>query len=318
MSVCSVKDYVCECGKHFTNSQSFNGHRCHCVVHLKLKGTYEWHRLLQQKFSSVASIAASAARLAKKQAQLEQWIAEKHTCEHCGKLMTTKYASGRFCSRACANSKHHTEETKLRISSALTGRSFSSSLANVPARVCRVCGTTFVSRAYQGDTCSSSCFDALLFSLAQDLHSQAEQSKQELYSSLHQDLEQFRLNSTDSVDGLLAQLDDDGKLKNRYFAKCANARLEGLQCRLTLYEYCLLLKFANLHSSDLGFSGRHYVLARFNDSGDYRYGFCRFVTQIENAQERFKPLSTYVNYLRYNVKALKQLLSRIEEKDYEN
>ena len=27
------KEFVCECGKTFTNPQSFNGHKSHCKVH---------------------------------------------------------------------------------------------------------------------------------------------------------------------------------------------------------------------------------------------------------------------------------------------
>ena len=31
-------EYVCECGKIFTNSQSFNGHKSNCKVHIEAKG----------------------------------------------------------------------------------------------------------------------------------------------------------------------------------------------------------------------------------------------------------------------------------------
>ena len=27
-------NYKCECGKEFTNSQAFNGHKSHCKIHL--------------------------------------------------------------------------------------------------------------------------------------------------------------------------------------------------------------------------------------------------------------------------------------------
>lgn len=37
-------------------------------------------------------------------------------CEKCGKLVTKKFGSGRFCSRSCANSRVHSEECKERIS----------------------------------------------------------------------------------------------------------------------------------------------------------------------------------------------------------
>ena len=30
-----MKIYKCECGKEFDNLQRFNGHKCHCLIHLK-------------------------------------------------------------------------------------------------------------------------------------------------------------------------------------------------------------------------------------------------------------------------------------------
>lgn len=82
------------------------------------------------------------------------------------------------------------------------------------------------------------------------------------------------------------ELDDDGKLKQRWRNKCVNAKQEGLKCLLTFDEYCQLVKKANLKSSQLGFKGQKYVLARYNDEGDYTFDNCRFITQLENFQER--------------------------------
>jgi hypothetical protein len=39
-----------------------------------------------------------------------------YTCEKCGKVTEEKFGSGRFCSRACANTRTHSAETKERIS----------------------------------------------------------------------------------------------------------------------------------------------------------------------------------------------------------
>ena len=36
-------------------------------------------------------------------------------CEKCGKLVEVQYGSGRFCCRACANSRIHSGETKKKI-----------------------------------------------------------------------------------------------------------------------------------------------------------------------------------------------------------
>lgn len=81
-------------------------------------------------------------------------------------------------------------------------------------------------------------------------------------------------------------LDDDGKLKQKYRNKRANARKEGLECELSFDEYCTLVESAGLKSSDLGFSGKKYVLARYGDMGNYTLGNCRFILQSENAAEK--------------------------------
>lgn len=50
---------------------------------------------------------------------LQLWLSEKHTCENCGKIMTEKYGSGRFCCSFCAHVRQQSEETKEKISSTL-------------------------------------------------------------------------------------------------------------------------------------------------------------------------------------------------------
>ena len=44
-----------------------------------------------------------------------QWISEKHTCGRCGKIMTKKYGSGKYCCKHCAVTHEHTQETKDKI-----------------------------------------------------------------------------------------------------------------------------------------------------------------------------------------------------------
>ena len=82
------------------------------------------------------------------------------------------------------------------------------------------------------------------------------------------------------------EVDDDNKIKQRYYNKQMNARAEGIGFELSFYEYCALVKQAQLTSSELGFTGKGYVLARYNDCGPYKYGNCRFITQKENCNER--------------------------------
>ena len=90
------------------------------------------------------------------------------------------------------------------------------------------------------------------------------------------------------------EVDDDGKMYQRYSNKRINARREGIGFNLTFEEFCILCKEKHLKSSNLGFSGDGFVLARYNDKGDYSYGNCRFVTNLENIHERDEHL-TFTN-----------------------
>ena len=82
------------------------------------------------------------------------------------------------------------------------------------------------------------------------------------------------------------KLDDDGKLYQKYLNKKINAKKEGILCLLSYEEFCALVENAGLKSSDLGFSGHGYVLARYGDSGNYTFDNCRFITQKDNIKER--------------------------------
>lgn len=115
-----VKKYICICGKEFDNSQSFNGHRSHCKVYLESKGidyaVYQETKKAKCKDTKQSSkLKHTAAVRTKKDKPITQWIEEKHVCERCGKVMTEKYGSGRFCCRSCANARHHSEDTKQKI-----------------------------------------------------------------------------------------------------------------------------------------------------------------------------------------------------------
>ena len=81
-------------------------------------------------------------------------------------------------------------------------------------------------------------------------------------------------------------LDDDGKLRRRWLNKRVNADKEGIEFKLSFAQFCSLVSEAGLVSSQLGFSGEGYVLARYRDAGPYAYGNCRFITQTENMAER--------------------------------
>lgn len=98
-------NYTCACGRNFTNPQSFNGHKRHCETHLENTGKLE-SILIADKLCGINSSKTAKDRIAKRKSiELSEWIAEEHKCEKCGSTMLSRYGSGRFCSRSCANSK---------------------------------------------------------------------------------------------------------------------------------------------------------------------------------------------------------------------
>ena len=111
---------VCVCGAEFDNSQKFNSHKSHCKEHYlhKYGSLTEYEAHTKAKHTAVGKAVHEKAE-AEKQRKLEAWIAEQHMCERCGKVMTIKFGSGRFCSRSCANAREHSEETKAKISLSL-------------------------------------------------------------------------------------------------------------------------------------------------------------------------------------------------------
>lgn len=126
--------FRCECGKDFENPQSFNGHKGHCKVHQLAKyGSLDKMNKAAKERSIIAGKTNSKNIELKKLKALSQWITEQHKCEHCGKVMTEKFGSGRFCCRACANSHEHSEETKQKIS--MQSRKY-----NKPKKICSICG----------------------------------------------------------------------------------------------------------------------------------------------------------------------------------
>lgn len=161
------KEYICTCGKHFTNPQSFNGHKSHCKEHqIQKYGNLEKYQdristcltALQngyQKFNSSSKL--------EKECKVEEWVSEKHVCECCGKVMTQYYGSGRFCSRECANSKKHSEETKEKIrnsmnaSAALNYHSSAVERYYHNPRRCKICNSIIPYENRNRCTCSDTC-----------------------------------------------------------------------------------------------------------------------------------------------------------------
>lgn len=115
-----MSNLICVCGVGFENAQKFNSHKSHCQAHYIHKygslEEYEAHKAAKHKAAGEALHVKAATA---KQTALEAWVAEQHKCERCGEVMTTKFGSGRFCSRACANARELSDETKAKISQSL-------------------------------------------------------------------------------------------------------------------------------------------------------------------------------------------------------
>lgn len=112
--------YKCICGAEFNNPQKFNRHKADCRIHLEAKGVDydEYKRNIFIKQSNASKMRAQLRREClqrEKQNALQIWIDERHLCETCGEAMTVKYGSGRFCSKSCANTRVHNDETKAKI-----------------------------------------------------------------------------------------------------------------------------------------------------------------------------------------------------------
>lgn len=79
-----------------------------------------------------------------KEEKQKRWISEQHTCEHCGKVMTEKFGSGRFCSRSCANSHEVTDEQKKKTSQSLKNRyEQQGSRRRIIESICPICKEKF-------------------------------------------------------------------------------------------------------------------------------------------------------------------------------
>lgn len=162
-------EYICSCGKEFLTANSFNGHKCHCKVHqINKYGIEHFNRNAKLTNDSIhkAQSASMQARIAKKTERELAWQQTEHFCATCGKQMFEKFGSGRFCSRACANSHTRTEESKAKVSNSISVHHklvdadlrqdrVNTYLAN--PNFCQQCGAVLPYDSRRNKTCSSEC-----------------------------------------------------------------------------------------------------------------------------------------------------------------
>lgn len=171
--------YKCACGRKFMNAQQFNGHKSHCKTHqLDKYGNLDIYNKVKSAFSSGASISRkrqSEKARENRKTLTQKWVDEKHQCEKCGRVMTVFYGSGRFCSRSCANTRQHSDETKAKIGKSGLNRVYKRDISkNIisyernPNR-CTQCGKALSYNIRFRKTCSDECLHTLRSELGKKL-----------------------------------------------------------------------------------------------------------------------------------------------------
>ena len=124
------KKYICICGKEFDTSQKLNAHKARCKQwYLYRDGNLEkWNKETEKRIKTFKNTFKNK-KVAKQKHADELWVQEEHKCECCGKIMTKRFGSGRFCSRKCANTKKHPPKTKEKISKSIN-KHFENNLKN--------------------------------------------------------------------------------------------------------------------------------------------------------------------------------------------
>ena len=172
-----MSTFKCVCGREFTNGRQFNGHKSHCKTHqLDKYGNLDIYNKVKSAFSSGASISRkrqSEKAKEKRKTSTQKWIDENHQCENCGKIMTVFYGSGRFCSRSCANTRQHSDETKAKI-----GKNHRSVKRDISKNIiyyernpnrCTQCGKALSYNMRFRKTCSDECLHTLRSELGKKL-----------------------------------------------------------------------------------------------------------------------------------------------------
>ena len=152
------KEYRCICGQVFDNPQKFNGHKQGCKEHIIDKyGSVDYYYSEVRNMSSISQKLKDFNEKSKIN-KLEQWISEQHTCEKCGKIMTEKYGSGRFCSRSCANSHQHSDLTKSKITQSRSKTTeLSKNVYYLNPNYCQICGSILPFERKHLKTCRRQC-----------------------------------------------------------------------------------------------------------------------------------------------------------------
>ena len=108
------------CGKAYASKQARAAHYRYCSVKLRALGIEEAclarEQTLRAHMTERSKEVVKAAKERRTNEKTAAWQAVEHICECCGKPFTNKIGTGRFCSRSCANSRHHSVESRFKCS----------------------------------------------------------------------------------------------------------------------------------------------------------------------------------------------------------
>lgn len=150
----------------FDSPNKFNGHKQGCTVHIvnKYGNLEEYYRIKNRNHNKGRKVKARNEEL--RIQQHAKWVAEEHRCERCGKVMTAKFSTGRFCSRSCANGRLYSEESRNKISKSVSNtltttlnmrRNNAQLYYEEFPKLCEVCGSIIPYDKRYNDTCSIEC-----------------------------------------------------------------------------------------------------------------------------------------------------------------
>lgn len=150
----------------FDSPNKFNGHKQGCKVHIvnKYGSLEEYYKIKNRNHDKGRKVKERNDEL--RIQQHAKWVAEKHRCERCGKVMSEKFGTGKFCSRSCANRRTHSEESRNKISKSVsktltttwnTRRNNAQLHYEEFPKLCEVCGSTIPYDKRHNHTCSIEC-----------------------------------------------------------------------------------------------------------------------------------------------------------------
>lgn len=163
--------FKCICEKEFKTAEALNAHKSHC---LDILGYDRWYKRNIEQMTRMGRNGAQKLHLEaeeRKKQELDEWISEEHTCEKCGKIMTEKFGSGRFCSRACANSREKPLEVREKVRN-----SYLKTMLSKERPEEHIITSRFYTGYYKGVYCASS-YELIFLLYCEEHHIKVERCK---------------------------------------------------------------------------------------------------------------------------------------------